>query len=117
MASLGVILDLPDDLSGAEIEARSGEDVSAVNLWLGSMERLGLLVFHHALPLEIVDQVYGGSIILPWRRLEGFVREERARTGPESLSEWFQWLVERLVQFEARTHRVPAHVEHRDWQP
>ena len=90
--------------------------MSEIDYWLGSMEALGFLVFRRALPLDIVD-ASGGPIILSWRKLEGYVREDRAKTGREPMWEWFQWLAECLIEYESRTSRSPAQVEHRDWRP
>jgi hypothetical protein len=117
MRGVQMILNLPDGLSGAELSAHLEGDESDIYNWLGSMEGIGFLVFHGAVPLEIVDRGASGPVILSWRKLEGYVREERARTGRETMWEWFQWLAERLEEYEAVTPRIPAHVEHRDWQP
>jgi hypothetical protein len=116
MRTMRTILDLPDGLTSADLDSRPDADRLAIYHWLGAMEGLGLLVFHRAIPLEIVDQAYAGPIIFSWRKLEPYVLAERAETGREPMHEWFQWLVERLIEFEAANPRVAAHVEHADWQ-
>jgi hypothetical protein len=117
MRGVQVILDLPDGLTRPELVAHLQGDESRIYNWLGSMEGIGFLVFHHAVPLDIVAHGASGPIILSWRKLQGYVREERARVDRETMWEWFQWLAERLLEREAATPRIAAHMQHRDWQP
>jgi hypothetical protein len=117
MDGVQLILDLPDGLTRAQMVEHLHGDESGLIHWLGRMEGLGFLVFQGALPLAIVDHGASGPIVLSWRKLEGLVREERALTERDSWWEWFEWLVDRITEFEAATPRIAAHIRHRDWRP
>ena len=117
MDAMYAVLDLPDDLSRVElIEHLKGHE-SRVWYWLGAMEGLGLLVFHRAVAMELVDQAYAGPIMISWRKLSRYCTDRRDEAGREAQHEWFQWLAERIAEYEVRTNRAPAQIEHRDWVP
>jgi hypothetical protein len=66
-------------------------------------------------PMEVFDELMGDATIKFWVKLQPWVfllREEQAR---QSVYEWFQWLVERLLERERRT-TTAAHVKFRQWR-
>ena len=112
-----LIRDLPDGLTMGEVESRLGEDRQHVYLVMTTFESLGILVQRRELPLRLVEDFFSGPIIVAWRKLRPYIEEERRATGRETVSEWFQWLAERVVAHESAAPPVPAHVEHAGWKP
>jgi len=47
-------------------------------------------------PLNVVDELLGGTVRVAWRKLRGYVEYERDRAGSQTNWEWFQWLAEQL---------------------
>jgi hypothetical protein len=115
--ALRLMYDLEPGLSRAEVERRLGEDMHYVYSMMISWESLGVLVYRRQLDLQMVDDFVSGSVLLSWRKLERYVKEERAARGRDTLLEWFQWLAERMGERESRTPVVPAYVAHADWRP
>ena len=81
------------------------------------MESLGVLVHHPEISLAVVDNFFGGPVLITWRKLRRYVEEDRVCLGRDTIHEWFQWLAERLSEREAAAPAVPAYVAERDWQP
>ena len=115
--ALRLMYDLEPGLSRDEIERRLGADTNIVYAMMISWESLGVLVYRRQLDLQLVDDFVSGSLLLSWRKLERYVKEERAARGRDTLLEWFQWLAERMLERESKAPVVPAYVAHRDWTP
>ena len=115
--ALRLMYDLEPGLSRTEVEARLGDDMNFVYSMMITWESLGVLVFRRQLDLQLVDDFVSGSLLLSWRKLERYVREERTARGRETLLEWFQWLAERMTEREARAPVVPAYEAHASWRP
>lgn len=67
--------------------------------------------------LDMVEDFFSGPIRVSWERLEPLIHRTRERSGRETISEWFQWLSDRMAEREAAVSPRPAHIEHRDWRP
>ena len=115
--ALRLMYDLPPGLPREEIVRRLGDDMALVEAMMLSWESLGVLVFRRELDLSLVDDFVSGAIVLSWRKLDRYVREEREVRGRATLLEWFQWLAERMIERETATPPVPAYEAHRDWKP
>jgi hypothetical protein len=83
------------------------------------LESLGYAVFARMVPLNVVDELLGGTLRVAWRKLHGYVEYERGRTGSQKNWEWFQWLAEQIDRHsKARTSlTLGAHEAYRDWRP
>jgi hypothetical protein len=83
------------------------------------LESLGYAVFARMVPLDVVDELLGGTVRVAWRKLRSYVEYERARAGSQKNWEWFQWLAEQIDRHSnARTSlAVGAHEAYRDWRP
>ena len=70
-------------------------------------------------PLNVVDELLGGTVRVAWRKLRGYVEYERERAGSQKNWEWFQWLAEQIDRHsKARTSlTLGAHDAYRDWRP
>ena len=115
--ALRLMYDLEPGLSRDEVERRLGPDMDNVYAMMVSWESLGVLVFRRQLDLQLVDDFVSGSLLLSWRKLERYVKEERVARGRDTLLEWFQWLAERMQERESKVPVVPAYRAHADWRP
>lgn len=112
------LLFLPDGLSRTQVEDALGEDGSDLLwYWLGTMESIGILVFNREIDIHLVDQSFGGPVLVIWLKLSHYVEAVRAEVGRDSMHEWYQWLVERTEALEHKEGRTPAHLLHGEWRP
>ena len=82
---------------------------------LGStLEAMGLLVFRGSIPIDLVEEMIGGTTVLLWRQLRPWVEQLRAEKNHRLLFEWFQWLAERIDE-RGRLQQVPAYNRYKDW--
>ena len=109
---------IPEGATAAKIEAdpRVLEAAQSIGIIL---EGLGYAVFTRMIPLNVVDELMGGTVRVAWRKLRCYVEYERERAGSQKTWEWFQWLAEQLDRHSrARTSlTVGAHDAYRDWRP
>lgn len=83
------------------------------------LESLGYAVFARMVPLNVVDELLGGTVRVALRKLRGYVEYERERASSQKNWEWFQWLAEQVDRHsQARTSlTLGAHDAYRGWQP
>jgi hypothetical protein len=83
------------------------------------LESLGYAVFARMVPLNVVDELLGGTVRVAWRKLRGYVDYERERAGSQKNWEWFQWLAQQIDRHSnARTSlALGAHDAYSDWRP
>ena len=115
--ALLLVFELPEGLGKAEVEARVADEMATLYAMMTTWESLGILVHRGQLDLAMVDDFFSGPIVLSWQRLHRYVHEQRQELGRDTIWEWFQWLGERMLQREAATPPVPAHIQHRRWAP
>lgn len=116
-AALRLVFQLPPGLSGEETEEALGDHMDLIYSLVTTWESIAILTFRNAVGLDLVDDFFSGPILVSWEKLEPLVHRMRAQTGRETISEWFQWLAERMIEREAVLPPEPAHVAHRDWRP
>jgi hypothetical protein len=118
MRSMVLVQAIPDGATASKIEAdpRVLEAAQSIGIIL---EGLGYAVFARMVPLNVVDELMGGTVRVAWRKLRPYVEYERERAGSQKTWEWFQWLAEQLDRHSrAQTSlTVGAHDAYRDWQP
>jgi hypothetical protein len=111
------ILSLPDDATTEQIREKLGPDgEEIVYLVTLTWESLGVMLFRGEVTIDLVDDFFSGPILISWRKLNVFVEEDRRALDRNTVSEWFQWLAERMIERESKMPPVPAHVAHRDWR-
>jgi hypothetical protein len=114
-AAMPVITNLPDGLSADDLRRAGPAAERAATLMCTTFEAMGVLVHRRIAPLALVQDLAGGIVVVMWRRLQPWLDQLRVDQSSPSDSEWFQWLAE---QFERRkAEKVPAYLQHRDWQP
>jgi hypothetical protein len=118
MRSMVLVQTIPDGATASKIEAdpRVLEAAQSIGIIL---EGLGYAVFARMVPLNVVDELMGGTVRVAWRKLRRYVEYERERAANQKTWEWFQWLAEQLDRHSrARTNlTVGAHDAYRDWRP
>jgi hypothetical protein len=118
MRSMVLVQTIPDGATASKIEAdpRILEAAQSIGIIL---EGLGYAVFARMVPLNVVDELMGGTVRVAWRKLQRYVEYERERAANQKTWEWFQWLAEQLDRHSrARTNlTVGAHDAYRDWRP
>jgi|SRR3990172_2546299 len=111
-----LVFSLPDGASKADVDTLPKDDYLALYILLGTWERLGILVYHNEIPLELVDDAFSGPILTSWQKLQAFIIQFRVDVQRDTGFEWFQWLVERMVEHELTTSAIPAFVAHENWK-
>jgi hypothetical protein len=81
-----------------------------------TFESIGVMVFRGIVPLEMVNELLGGVCVESWARLSQYTQDFRVENDRKTMSEWFQWLAERLDEHHARYGRPPAYEQHRHWR-
>src|SRR5260370_38068437 len=86
---------IPEGSTAAKIEAdpRVLEAAQSIGLIL---EGLGYTVFARMVPLNVVDELMGGTVRVAWRKLRPYVEYERERAVSQKTWGWFQWLPTQL---------------------
>jgi hypothetical protein len=115
-AAYQMVLHLPDGLSAEDIRTKLANLDDAAMLISSTMENIGVMTFQRIVPFVIVNNLLGSSVIILWRKLENWAIALREELGDEAAFEWFQWLAERLEQYQPRDPH-PAYQAHKDWIP
>jgi hypothetical protein len=115
--SLRAVLALPKGVRKSDLGECSDEDQNAIMVVVLTFESIGVMVFRNIVPLEMVNELLGGVCIESWARLDRYMQDSRAESDRKTMSEWFQWLAERLSEHHARYGRPPAYEQYHDWKP
>ena len=111
-----MVLHLPDGLSAEDIRTKHAKLENAAMLISSTMENIGVMTFQRIVPFLIVNKLVGSSVMILWRKLRNYAFALREELDDEAAFEWFQWLAERLEDYQARDP-LPAYEAHKDWVP
>lgn len=111
-----LLLALPERVSPAELRQRHHDAEALAMLASTTFETIGVLVHHRMLPIALVDDLMGGTVVALWRKLEAWVESIRHEQGRRETHEWFQWLAEQLERRHASLPAQPAYEQHRGWR-
>jgi hypothetical protein len=111
-----MILRLPDGLSAEDIRDEDEVLEEAVVLISATMENIGVMTHQRIVPFIVVSNLMGETTPILWRKLENWVLALREELDSPGAFEWFQWLAERLEQYESHAPG-PAYIAHKDWVP
>jgi hypothetical protein len=114
--ALNLVYKLPDGLSKRQIEDQLGDDFHLVYALMTTWESLGILVYRGEIDLDMIDDFFSGPILISWNKLKGHIIEERSLLGRDTIEEWFQWLMERLLEQELKEPAIPAYIAHKKWK-
>jgi hypothetical protein len=73
------------------------------------MESLGILVAEGFINIDLVDKSLGSFVTSSWDRLSVIIADMREKLPDPFLSEYFQWLAEKLHQRMQMNPRRPFH--------
>lgn len=114
--AIHMILDLPEDAS-AERVSGTADLRQVAHLIMNQFEFWGILVFQRIVPLRTLDLLVGGVVRVSWRRLTKYVEAQRIERNLPNLAEWFQWLAERLEEYQEPSKELGTHVAFKKWRP
>jgi hypothetical protein len=77
------------------------------------MESLGILVAERFINIELVDKTLGSFVTNSWDKLKTVISDMREKLPDPFLSEYFQWLSERLNERMKMNPRKPFHESNR----
>ncbi len=115
-AAYKTIIHLPDGMSAEEVRKGTGGLDDAAMLIAATMENIGVMTFQRIVPFVVVNNLVGASVIILWRKLEPWVIALRDELGSPAAFEWFQWLAERLDDYQDDDAQ-PAYNAHKSWMP
>jgi hypothetical protein len=115
--SLRAVLALSRGVRKSDMGECSADEENAIMVVVLTFESIGVMVFRGIVPLEMVDELLGGVCVESWERLKDYTDESRASSDRKTMSEWFQWLAERLGEHHARNGRQAAYEQYRHWRP
>jgi hypothetical protein len=115
--SLGLIRELPDGVSLAELRRRGASYQDAAIKIATYYEAVGLLTFRRIVPFSVVRELTGGICVVAWRKLATWTHDERQEQNHDSFAEWFQWLAERLDETNDDKNANPAYRRYAKWRP
>ncbi len=75
--------------------------------FLQEMESLGILVAERLINIALVDKTLGSFVTNSWDRLKTVILDMRGKLPDPFLSEYFQWLAERLNERMQMNPRKP----------
>ena len=109
-------LALPTGTSAEELRQRSGDAEAFAMVVSTTFESIGVMVYRRILPIEIVEELMGGTIVSFWGKLEAWIETLREEQNRLDAHAWFQWLAAQLAQREQQGSSQPAYVEHLHWR-
>lgn len=110
-----LISELPAGLTKAELD-ELGEKYESAAIRVGmKFETMGLLVHRGVIPLDVMSDLVGGAALTIWKIVEPWVEETRRLRSHPTFWEWYQWLVERLLE-RGRQDRQPVFLSESEWR-
>lgn len=73
-----MVVELPDNLSAAELKAKTGDKFADVLYLCAMFESMGPLIARGHLSLDYYADFYRGATVLCWRKLRRYTEEQRA---------------------------------------
>ena len=75
------------------------------------MESLGLLVAERLINIDLVDKTIGSLVSVTWEKYKPMIRDSREKRPDPFLSEYFQWLAERIDKRMRNAPRKPFYLK------
>ncbi|MFD0976701.1 DUF4760 domain-containing protein [Salinimicrobium gaetbulicola] len=79
-------------------------------------ETIGLLVYKGVVPIDAIEDLVGGAALVIWKVLVPWIEDTRIDRSHASFLEWYQWLVDRLIE-RGEPDRPPAFQTYKNWKP
>ena len=110
-----LISSLKPGISYEDFQSKGDEFVTAAMRVGWKFETVGMLIYHRVVPMDAMADLVGGFSLKLWSILSEWTKGMRAQRAQPELFEWYQWLVERLVE-RGESTREPAYQENRSWR-
>jgi hypothetical protein len=114
-AAYMLITGLEAGICDKELQAKGPEYVAAAMRVGWKFETVGMLIHNRVVPMDAMADLVGGFSIKLWSILSVWGEEMRVKNCQPEFFEWYQWLVERLLERGASTQE-PAYRAHRSWR-
>jgi len=75
------------------------------------MESLGILVAERLINIDLVDKTIGSLVSVTWEKYKPMIRDSREKRPDPFLSEYFQWLAERIDERMRNAPRKPFYLK------
>jgi hypothetical protein len=75
------------------------------------MESLGLLVAERLINIDLVDKTIGSLVSATWDKYKPMIQDSREKRPDPFLSEYFQWLAERIDERMRNAPRKPFYLK------
>lgn len=106
-----------DGANAAEIRAAGPELDQSIHTVGHVYETVAVMVYHHLVSIEVVQDLMGGAMVMDWKRLRPAIEALRAEQRRSNAYEWFQWLAERLEETAPPYKKVGAYAAGLRWRP
>ena len=110
-----LITSLEPGISDANLRARGPEYLTAAMRVGWKFETVGMLIHNRVVPMDAMADLVGGFSLKLWSILSHWAEEVRETKGQPEFFEWYQWLVERLLERGEET-RDPAYRAASNWR-
>jgi len=110
--AIGLLQNVPDDISLADLRAKGREYEQAAITVCTSFETMGLLVHEGIAPMQLVLDLAGGIVATMRRKLSRWLDDLREEQQQPSWGEWFEWLGDQAAAVKHAGD--PAHVRLRN---
>ena len=110
------VVHMNDEMTAEEIRMDENGLEEAAMLISSTMENIGVMTHQRIVPFMVVNHLIGASAVILWKKLKAWTYAVREETDNEYMFEWFQWLADRLDEFQEPDER-PAYEAFRDWVP
>lgn len=110
-----LITSLEPGISDAELRAKGTAYLTAAMRVGWKFETVGMLIHNRVVPMDAMADLVGGFSLKLWSILSHWAEELREAKGQPEFFEWYQWLVERLVERGEET-REPAYRAASNWR-
>jgi hypothetical protein len=110
-----LVTDLAVGIDDNELRSKGPEYVAAAMRVGWKFETVGVLIYKRVVPLDAMADLVGGFSLKMWSILGEWAQEIRQKENQPEFFEWYQWLVERLVE-RGESTREPAYEANRLWR-
>ena len=110
-----LITTLEPGITDADLRARGTEYLTAAMRVGWKFETVGMLIHNRVVPMDAMADLVGGFALKLWSILSNWAQEVRETKNQPEFFEWYQWLVERLIERGEET-RDPAYQAASNWR-
>ena len=110
-----LITSLEAGIGDGDLQSKGPEYVAAAMRVGWKFETVGMLIHNQVVPMDAMADLVGGFSLKLWSVLSKWAEEMRVKNCQPEFFEWYQWLVERLVE-RGESTKEPAYQAHRLWR-